>query len=367
MTQFLDRVDAKLRTERDEFVIAELLAKKAAYLARVGQVEQANMLIQSIRQTFNDGRSGRVTCFLLLAEGVLLHNAIQNNSALDKFSRAELLAQALRQPDLIGICSAWKGFIDFDLSRFGSMQRALLRINDLGLEDDHAVQSRLAATLMTAALLIGERDCAQRWFRFSHRHAVAEGDLACIDALLFNRAVFSVARQRVAWCFGNFDPDWAKTIRGELASARNLQHLVGITSLRDHVDLCVARLDLLERKATVAEGKVVGVNGLENFADKHINSTARTIDSAFASWLTGDLGGQALYSRLCELSLDDLQPLDPDERLVALTMYSRMAEAVGEIDFAPLAVRLQESKEDYLRFELELRTAMAPWLSTPTS
>lgn len=363
MTQLLDRLESRLRVEQDEFAAAELLAKKAAYLGRIGRTEEAKEVIQLLRGRFNDGRSGRVTCFLQIAEGVLLHNSFQSMAALDKLSRADLLAQAMRQPDLIGICAAWKGFIEFDLSRFESMNRSYLLIKDLGLEDDHAVQSRVAATLMTAAILVGEQDVAREWFRNGHRHAVAEGDLACIDALLFNRAVFGTARQRVAWCSDEFDTEWATTLRAELESARNLQNLVGITTMQDHIDLCVARLDLMEARFVEAESRLSRLQNLDRFAGKHVNSVALALELIYAKSCAND--GQDVLGELQSLALEDLASLDPDERLVALTIYAKLVDQHRSADRHEAGIRaLTECRAAYRAYELELRAALSPWLTT---
>ncbi len=363
MTQFLERIDVQLGAERDDFKLAELLAKKAAYLGRIGKCDEANEIIRFVRQSFNDGRSGRVTCFLLLAEGILLHHAFQNQAALDKFNRASLLAQGSRQTDLIGICAAWKGFIDFDLSRFESMRRSLLSIKDLGLDADHAVQSRLAVTMMTGCLLLGEREYAKKWFHFGHSHAVAEGDLACIDGLLFNRAVFGLARQRVDWCFDRFDPEWARLIRAELSSARNLQNLVGITTMRDHIDLCVARLDLLEGRYQSSAETLSNLRILDRFATKHVNQTALEIDLLFISGSLGQVDD--LHSRLNAIDLGEVAALDPDERLVALTQLHRVVQLALDNGRAhDFADELRLAQVEYVAYENQIRDAIQSLMET---
>jgi hypothetical protein len=362
MAQLIERIDLQLSKESDDFVAAELLAKKAAYLGRVGRANEAQEIIQFVRRTFNDGRSGRVTCLLLIAEGILLHLALRSGDALDKVSRATLLAQGLRHPDLIGICAVWKGFIDFDLSRFDSMQRSLLLIRDLGLESDHAVMSRMAVTLMTAGLMIGDRDFANRWFRVGHTHSVAEGDLACIEALLFNRAVFGLARQRVAWCTGVIDKGWSKAIRAELESARNLESLAGISTLSDHLDLCVARLDLIEDHANEALTRFRSLQLLERFSGKHVNEVALRIDTLYLENQIGSSPG--LADQLTSIDLDQISSLDPDERLVALTLLDRMTHFCHPSEKPPtFAPQLDAARIEYDEYEDQLKSALSPWLA----
>ena len=361
MSQLLDRIASRLLTERDESVRAELLATRAAYLGRIGLSEDALEVIRAIRQTFNDGRSGRVTCSVLVAEGVIQYHAFNSHSASDKFARALLLAEALKMPDLVGICAAWKAFIDFDLSRFESMQRSLLLIRDLGLEQHHAVQSRVAVTLMTAAILLGRTAAAKKWFHHGHHHAVSDGDLACIDGLLFNRAVFGLARQRVAWALTTFDPQACATIRAELQSARNLQSMAGITTMRGHIDLCTARLDLLEGKPGEATDALERIDGVHQFAGKHLNSTALAIDRLFA--LSAASRDVNVPAEIGMLDLTALDTLDPDEGLVAMTMLAQLgARYSGLVDTAPLNCGLQDARVDYEKYESQLLASTSLWL-----
>lgn len=362
MAQLLDRIEAILTQTQDEYEIAELLAKKAAYLARVGRFDDARTLVNEVRQTFNDGRSGRVTCLIQVAEGVLHHHNHQHSAALDRFNRALFLAQALKQTDLIGLCAAWQAFIDFDQSRFESMQRNLLLVRDLGLDQDHAVQSRFAVTVMVSTIFVGERIQAQKWFRLGHSHAVADGDQAGIDGLLFNKAVFGLARQRVAWCAGAFDRDWAQTIRAELRSAANLQQLVGIATLTNHVDLCLARLDLIEGRFMEGLRLIDQLARLEGFAGKHVNSTALSVERVFALAHVGREQEAAQLAKSLELS--ELERLDPDERLAAFKMLSMLPSAFpDEEGRRTVNTKLADARSDYEATESRLRSAIAPWLN----
>jgi hypothetical protein len=241
------------------------------------------------------------------------------------------------------------------------MQRSLLLAKDLGIEKDHAVQSRLAVTLMTGSILLGKTADAKRWFQFGHRHAVAEGDLACIDGLLFNRAVFGLARQRIAWSLTSIDPNWCAAIRAELVSARNLQNMVGITTMRGHIDLCMARLDLMEGHAQSAIEGLDKVVALDHFAGKHVNSTALAIDRLFAQHTASQ--HVDLEVRLAELNLSDLDTLDPDERLVAMTMLIRLNARLPANERAEaLSLHLQNAKSDYEDYENALFRSLSPWL-----
>lgn len=362
MSQLLSRIDSRLQQETDDYVIAELQAKKAAYLVRIGESDTARSIVADVRRTFGDGRSGRVTCFLQLAEGLLHYYEFDGATARDKFTRALFLAEAMREPDLIALCAAWKAFIDFYACRFEAMHRSLVLVRDSVGSEDHAVLSRRAVVMMTAAIILGDKNSAQRWFQVGHRHAVADGDQACIDALLFGRGVFGVARQRIDWCRDSTDSEWLGLIRAELGSAKNLQQLVGISTMRDHVDLSMARLDLIERRWSAALSTLQRLKEPNGFPRNHLNPTALAIEALFAQLQLGDTA--AVISGAAQVDLDQLDALDPDERAVGLSIWARIAEhpaMAGHVRSDP--DRLAKAWADYDNYESQLRHALEPWLT----
>jgi hypothetical protein len=362
MAQLLSRIDARLAQATDEHLIAELMAKKAAYLVRVGDSATARAMVAEVRKTFNDGRSGRVTCYLQIAEGLLHYYQFESAAALDRFTRALFLAEALREPDLICICAAWKAFVDFNSSRFEAMKRSLLLVRDLAGGEDHAVQSRFAVTVMIGALLLGRRDVGQFFFTSGHRHAVADGDQVCINSLLFDRSVFSSARLRVDWCRDKSDANWLQTARAELSSARNLQHLVGVTTMRDHFDLALARLDLIEGRFTEALPTLLRLEARDGFAHSHLNQTALSIEALYAQLQIGDF--QAVEVGAAAIDLAQLDALDPDERVVGLSIWSKLTEHPAMAGKLPsVQARLEQAWSDYDLYESQLRHALEPWLT----
>lgn len=362
MSQLLSRIDTRLMNETDEFVIAELKAKKAAYLVRLGETEMARSLIAEVRSTFNDGRSGRVTCFLQLCEGLLHHYEFDGKAALDRFTRALLLAEALRDAELIAVCAAWKAFIDFDVSRFESMRRSLLLVRDTASADHHAARSRYSVTLLIGVLLLGRRDLGQLYFQEGHRHAVADGDQVCINSLLFDRAVFATARQRVDWCRGHAEPGWLDITRAELSSSLNLQQLVGVKTWKDHFDLALARLDLIKGRWSEALPILLRLQAEPGFKRNHLNPTALAIEALYAQLQLGDTA--AVIAGAAQVDLDQLDALDPDERAVGLSIWSRIAAhpaVAGQVRSDP--DRLAKAWADYDSYESQLRHALEPWLT----
>jgi hypothetical protein len=323
MSQLLVRLGKAIQAEADPYKAAEAQAQVAAYLARVGRFAEANDLIHEVRKTYKDGRSGRVTCRLLIAEAVLYYFESFNPMAHDKLARALLLAQALRDVETIRITAVWKAFLDFEYSRFDAMARSIRLVEDYRELDDHGTESRLALVLMLVCLLLGDRVQANKWFHTGHQHSVADGDQASIEALLFNRATFGFARQRLEWCKGQVESGWLHSISAELSSARNLQEMVGLAAMREHVDLSIARIKILTGDFVSARQALQGFLGTSSFAEKHLNIAALQIEIAYCDFQTGSV--EAAKDLLATVQLGDISKLDPDEQVYLLTMWDQLS------------------------------------------
>ncbi len=356
MSQLLFRIDAQLAVVTDPYVAAELTSQKAAYLARVGRFAEARLLIGDVRTVFSDGRSGRVTCLLMVAEAMLLHFESISDAAQDRLARALLIAQGIRDPEMICLTAVWKAFVDFEFSRFESMRRALEIARTSASEADHGPQARYALIMMLGAQLLGRREQGRVWFGSAHRHAIAAGDQASIDALIFNQAAFGLARQRINWCRGAVDQDWLNQSRSELGSARNLESMVGISSLVEHVDLALARADTARGEFAAAIDALEAIRSSQAFAAKHSNSSALSLEIGYCYFKLGQSGlARTLVSGLDEGLLDQL---DPDERVVLLTMWVSLAEAgLAGVEEGRIRDRLLEATSDYAEYESRLEAA----------
>jgi hypothetical protein len=103
--------------------------------------------------------------------------------------------------------------------------------------------------------------------------------------------------------------------------------------------------------------------GQEGFPDRHVSPSAVAVEVLFAQVQQG----QADFPEAHPLTftLDELDSLDPDERLVALSMCAKLA---GHPTFARVLEssekRLKDAWTAYEAYESQLRQALHPWLST---
>lgn len=358
MSQYLKRIEDAIRQEPDPFRRAELRSRRALYLARVSRFGEAQGEIDSLRQDFGNGQSGRVTCLLMIAEGVKAHYESFAAVASDRLGRALFLGQAMRDNEVVAMAAAWKGFLDFEYSRFESMARSLMLSADSWSPEEHTSKTRVFLMLMVASLVLGRVEAAQRYFKVAHSHAIADGDQASIEALVFDKAAHSLSRQRVEWATGVVNPEWAARTKLDLESSKNLNRLVNIDTMVDHVHLALARTEWLIGEFSGAAIALERFVGSKSFPSSHLNDSALRTELAYCHLMSGDHSRAHSFATL--IDLDELRALDPDERVVLTKMLLALDGAgLPVLGAATLADFARDAAHDHAEFERRLGEAMA--------
>lgn len=358
MSQLLLRIDSALLVEADPQRKAVLLAQKACYWARVGKFNEAKELIDLVRQSFGDGRSGKVTVLVMLAEALRLHFEQLGTGARDRVVRAQFLSQAMKDAELIGLTSAWMGFLNFEASKFDAAARDLQTALDSAASTDHSTHSRCAVVLFNAFAFCGNKDAAQRWFLSGRDHALKEGDQATIDALLHSRAAFGVAWLRAQRCKTEIELESLKLARSEINSARNLQLLTQVTAHSSFIDLADARLHVLESKYVEAALKLRAIREAGPFPAGHFSK--RLVDTEIAFCLAN--AGQ-IEEAIETIGLSDsvsLDGLDVDDRLVAVWMLRELSRIDPRFGSQQAATsQLENALAEYGESLTAMKVAMA--------
>lgn len=331
MSRLLQRLTDQLSIERDEYVRAELAATQAAYLARIGDFASARERIASVRATFFDGRSGRVTALLMIAEALLAHYESLSVQARDRVMRAQLLAEVMRDAQLIALSSAWRAHIEFEFSSFDvaalAVKKALAVISD----SDHAAWSRCCIVIFNALAFVGERERAQGWFLLGHKHAVADGDQASIDALVQNKASYDVAQAWVGRCLGRESEQLMRVARVEVASARNLQQLMRVQAHQDYIELAECNLWLLDGRFGDALDWLSKVESAGPFPAGHFTDSVRHVMTAYCLLKLGQVDAAvSAFEHARDASWGDL---DVDDRLILRWVTRELANESSR--FAP--------------------------------
>jgi tetratricopeptide (TPR) repeat protein len=321
----LQRLQYELEQTNQPVERAELLARIGCSHARVGDFEEAKRLVAELRRHFGEGQSGRVTIWIMLTEGLIHWFERLSDEALDRVARAQLLSFGMKYPLGIAMSSAWKAHLEFEQSKFEASFRSMeIAIRHVESED-HDVLARLAMLLCKFFATSGDLDRTKHWFHRGRHYALLDGDRASIEALQYNRAVFTLAWARSEHCLDRLEKSVITTLRSELDSARNLQLLAGADALSNHLRLSHARLLMLEGKFDDSIQCLSQARSEFPFAEYHFSEPYLDLEIAFCHFncqrheealkLTTGFGSESFAS------------LDPDDQLFAAFARLQMAAA----------------------------------------
>ena len=341
MSQLLIRLESELASMTDPTQKAEWTARIAANLARMGRFEDARSRIVNLRRVYGDGRSGPVTAWIMLAEGLVYLYKDLSPAALDRIARANLLGVAMNYTSLVGVASAWKAHVEFEMSKYSDMLDSLKLAIKNAATDEHDAQTRIAMVITNCFMHCGDFASAQHWFMRGRDHALKNGDQASVEALLYNRAAFGLAWLRLRHCDSAAQPEELQRTRAEIKSSRNLQDITQISALTNHIQLADARLLILEGKYSEAISALQSVRDQAPFANHNFTQSFIDLEICFCQFSDCSVD-QAL---LTYSSLDGsaFPTLDLDEQIVAEWMQLKMSRA--DAKFGSSAVHHQRLAE----------------------
>lgn len=358
MSQLLRRIDIELAVEHLPSKRGELLARRACYLARLGQFIESRELIEHTRNAFPTDSHPRVSIWVMLAEGVLYTFQDLSAQGRDRVMRAQVLATATRDRTLIAWTSAWHAHLLSECSDFAGMGRALEMAFRACSDDEHEAIARAGMVLANAYSTCGDRGRANHWYGAVRHHALEAGDQATIDALIYNKAAFAMAWLRTEACFFPVDELELKHIAGEISSARNYQDLIGIRAVNNFVDLWQSRLALLRGEFVNAISGLSTVREKGPFAAYNFDQAIIDLEIAYCHFKLGNTE-QAL--ELAASLHADLRRLHRDEQVVAAWLLSQLADIVPEAEAkveSLIGMNLDGAKSAYRSEQRELRAVL---------
>jgi hypothetical protein len=353
MSRLLERLDRELRLESDENKRVELLAKKSCYLSRVGGFAESREIIQYLRRQHGNWRSAQIAAWIMLAEGLLHFCEKLSPLALDRVMRSQTLGLTINDRTIVALASAWKAHLEFETSNFGMMIKSLQTALGNARADDHDANTRTAMVICNSFLVCGDRAAAQDWFLCSRDHALKDGDDSSLEALLYNRAAFSMARLRAANCLQHIDQEQLELVRLGISSDTNLQSLIGIGAFTNFIQLCDARLLILENKFELAIESLQAIRGSGPFADYNFNQSFIDLEIAFCLVKLGKTDDARAFFK--NVSWDSFETLDIDERLAAAWMHHMMClenSVFGDANVAKMAVENLGAQYEQMRVSL---------------
>lgn len=355
MSQLLVRLKQELQTATAPDHRAELLAKIAGNLARMGQFTEAKQVVEDLRKTYGDGRSGRVTVWIMLAEGLIHLYEKLSPQAMDRISRAQALGIAMKYPTMIALASAWKAHLEFEEGTYESMAQSLALATQYATETDFDANTRVAMVLCNSFMICGNRAASQKWFMIAREQAAKNGDQPSIEALLYNRAAILTTRVRAENCINAVNAEELRPIRMETESSRNFQQLTRLATFPSHLLLWDARLQMLEGDYAPAIDKLRSVRDKSPFAGHNFSQAYIDLEIGYCQLRLNRIEeALAAYQ-----AVGELQVVDVDEQLVAAWMHWCMSSVDARFgDNAAHAATLAQARDTYQSTMAELATGL---------
>lgn len=363
MNPLLERLLRELSQASDAEDRSELVARIAALEARGGEFAAARERIDEVRRVFGDGRSGRVTVWLMVAEGLIHHYEKFGPEARDRMSRAQLLSVAMKFNTVASLSSAWLAHIDFESGAYDSMVSAISTSLKYREPTNHDANARVAAVLANAFLICGDNEESLHWFGQAREEATKAGDRSTVEAILYNRAAFLATLARAENCVKEVDAELLHSIRLQMRSSKNFQDLTRFATLPAHVQLWDGRMLMLEKNFSAAIARLTEVRDQARFAEH--NFSPRYIDLEIAYCLARLGQHDQGLTKKGDIGIQNFSDFDVDERMVAAWMIREMsaidarygAHADGEKEF-------NAAVQVYKRTMRELSERLNPFRTT---
>jgi hypothetical protein len=344
-SRLLATLEAAIKSAANPIEAQCLRAERAALLARQGQLERAQGVIDELNsQLAWHPHNNVVRGWAALAEGLLGYYSVIGIGGHEQLELAYKLAHDSGPAGarLRATTAAWLAnlaFGDEDSARMAALIRESL---DTAAPAHRGALARATLVAGYAYHFGGQSGRAQPWYDASRRHAIAEGDEAHLSALMHNQAWMRGAQVRMAMLF-DADGD-------DVGDSRAMtQALIGAESI-GHYDAGIGTASLgslvptLRAQVLTAQGRWAEALDLfeANFDGALAEGLKRIIacllaDRALCEWHQGHADKARVLAGAAEQALTD--PIDTDDRTLALARLAQVREALGE---SALAARHRE-------------------------
>jgi hypothetical protein len=333
MAPLLTRLDEQLATCADPQRRAELVAERGCYLARVGDFEAARAATELARANDGGGANPRISAWVMLLEGLVIHFERDGRSARDRVSRAHALSIAARQHSLAALTAAWLAQIRHDDGdHFPAADLIKLAI-DLAGPEDRSAHIRVGLFMGDAHSALGDKDPARHWYEAARMQASRIGDEAALGAIMARRSTLQLNRmQTLAMLDDGYtvpaaDLDFASL---ELESACHYQAATGMTSMDFELQVGRARALILGGRFDAAQALL---QALLDGAELAHGCRSRPRLAADLAWCRSRQGESAPGLPGDDVP-DAFDAMDADDRLVCARRWQDILSAQGQLDSA---------------------------------
>ena len=333
-SRLLARLDAAIAAAANPIEAQCLRAERAGLLARQGQLEAAQAVIDELNTQLAWQPNAPLRGWLALAEGLHGYYSALGRGAQTSIEQAYMLAQgpaALKR--LHAVAAAWlanMAFANDDMPRMAALVREAL---DTAQPEQHAARARAALVAGYAYHFAADNTHAQPWYEASRRHAIAEGDETHLSALMHNQAWMRASQARLALLFDANAGDAAHVdaVTHALMGAESIGHYdagVGTASLGSLVPMLRAQvLTAQERWSDAlalfdAHFDASLADGLTRLAP------CLLADRAWCEWHAGHAKKAQVLAAATEQAL--AQACDTDDRAMATARLAQVRAALGD-------------------------------------
>lgn len=249
----INSINQRLLVVRDSIERIILLARKSAYLARMGRLDDADRIIVDLRSGADIYSQPIVPVWLEFAEGVASFYKGLEQEAKDKWERAKALSKACEIKQMTALSSAWLAHLAF--SRFDCIALGDELGDALGnaTPRDADCMARALLVLGEASHLAGDRPMANLWYARSRAYARLIGDELTISSIIFNTAAMQIVIYRQHQMAMGLDNGFSALAVKEADSASNFDALVGVNSLAELTPILKAQAYSLVSRFAEAE------------------------------------------------------------------------------------------------------------------
>jgi hypothetical protein len=313
-----------------------LRAERAALLARQGQLERAQGVIDELNsQIAWQPHNNLVRGWVALAEGLHGYYSVIGIGGHEQMELAYKLAHDSGPAGtrLRATTAAWLAnlaFGDEDAARMVALIREALHT---AAPEHRGARARATLVAGFAYHFGGQSARAQPWYEASRRHAIADGDEAHLSALMHNQAWMRAAQARMALLFDDRGgaPGDMQAVTQALVGAESIGHYdagIGTASLGSLVPML--RAQVLTSQGRWAEALDLFTANFDSALSEGLKRIAACLlaDRAWCEWHEGRADKARALAGAAEQALTE--PIDTDDRAMALARLAQLRDALGE-------------------------------------
>ena len=346
-SRLLATLEAAIKAAANPIEAQCLRAERAALLARQGHLERAMGVIDELNSQLTwQPHNNLVRGWVALAEGLHGYYSVIGIGGHEQLELAYKLAHDSGPAGtrLRATTAAWLAnlaFGDEDAARMVALIREAL---DSAAPEHRGARARATLVAGFAYHFGGQSARAQPWYEASRRHAIADGDEAHLSALMHNQAWMRAAQARMALLFGA-EGD-AQAVTQALMGAESIGHYdagIGTASLGSLVPML--RAQVLTAQGRWAEALDLFKANFDSALNEGLKRIAACLlaDRAWCEWHQGHADKARALAGAAEQAL--AEPIDTDDRALALARLAQVREALGESGVA--AQHREESQRLY--------------------